>query len=71
MGKVGRWSASFAGSPARRSPTATRPRPGCGTSTQACLDNELYIDPKTGMLFADAKVGLAEIIASIKSLVAS
>jgi H+-translocating NAD(P) transhydrogenase subunit beta len=37
----------------------------------AGIDNELYIDPKTGMLFADAKAGLAEIIASVKALVAS
>ena len=37
----------------------------------AGIDNELYIDPKTGMLFSDAKAGLAEIIASVKSLIAS
>jgi len=37
----------------------------------AGIDNELYIDPKTGMFFADAKSGLAEIIASVKALVAS
>ena len=37
----------------------------------AGIDNELYIDPKTGMLFSDAKAGLAEIIASVKALVAS
>jgi NAD(P) transhydrogenase subunit beta len=35
----------------------------------AGLDNELYSDPKTGMLFADAKAGLAEIIAAVKTLV--
>jgi H+-translocating NAD(P) transhydrogenase subunit beta len=37
----------------------------------AGIDNELYIDPKTGMFFSDAKSGLAEIIASVKALVAS
>jgi NAD(P) transhydrogenase subunit beta len=37
----------------------------------AGIDNELYTDPKTGMFFSDAKAGLAEIIASVKALVAS
>jgi H+-translocating NAD(P) transhydrogenase subunit beta len=37
----------------------------------AGIDNELYTDPKTGMLFSDAKAGLAEITASVKALVAS
>jgi H+-translocating NAD(P) transhydrogenase subunit beta len=37
----------------------------------AGIDNELYVDPKTGMFFSDAKAGLAEIIASVKALVAS
>ena len=37
----------------------------------AGIDNELYIDPKTGMFFSDAKAGLGEIIASVKALVAS
>ena len=37
----------------------------------AGIDNELYTDPRTGMLFSDAKAGLAEIIASVKTLVAS
>jgi NAD(P) transhydrogenase subunit beta len=36
----------------------------------AGLDNELYTDPKTGMFFADAKAGLAEISAAVKTLVA-
>ena len=35
----------------------------------AGIDNELYTDPKTGMLFADAKQGLADIMASVKSMV--
>jgi NAD(P) transhydrogenase subunit beta len=35
----------------------------------AGLDNELYSHPKTGMLFADAKAGLAEITAAVKTLV--
>jgi len=35
----------------------------------AGIDNELYTDPKTGMFFADAKTGLAEIVASVKALV--
>ena len=37
----------------------------------AGIDNELYTDPKTGMFFADAKAGLAQISSSIKALVAS
>jgi NAD(P) transhydrogenase subunit beta len=37
----------------------------------AGIDNELYTDPKTGMLFSDAKAGLADIIAAVKALVAS
>jgi NAD(P) transhydrogenase subunit beta len=36
----------------------------------AGLDNELYTDPKTGMFFSDAKSGLAEISAAVKTLVA-
>jgi NAD(P) transhydrogenase subunit beta len=32
----------------------------------AGLDNELYTDPKTGMLFADAKKGLGQILAALK-----
>jgi len=34
----------------------------------AGIDNELYTNPKTGMLFADAKQGLADLIAAVKSL---
>ncbi len=34
----------------------------------AGIDNELYTDPKTGMLFADAKDGLASLTAAVKSL---
>jgi NAD(P) transhydrogenase subunit beta len=36
----------------------------------AGIDNELYTNPKTGMLFADAKRGLSDITAAIKALVA-
>jgi NAD(P) transhydrogenase subunit beta len=36
----------------------------------AGLDNELYSDPKTGMLFADAKKGLAGLLAAVKENVA-
>jgi NAD(P) transhydrogenase subunit beta len=36
----------------------------------AGLDNELYGDPKTQMLFADAKKGLVEILSSVKSMAA-
>jgi len=36
----------------------------------AGLDNELYVNPKTGMLFADAKKGLNDILAAIKEYVA-
>jgi NAD(P) transhydrogenase subunit beta len=35
------------------------------------LENELYTDPKTAMLFADAKAGLAALTASVKTLVGS
>ncbi|TFG68092.1 MAG: NAD(P)(+) transhydrogenase (Re/Si-specific) subunit beta [Thermomicrobiales bacterium] len=34
----------------------------------AGIDNELYGDPKTGMLFADAKDGLAALTAAVKAL---
>ncbi len=33
----------------------------------AGIDNELYTNPKTGMLFADAKAGLAELINAVKA----
>jgi proton-translocating NAD(P)+ transhydrogenase subunit beta len=35
----------------------------------AGIDNELYTNPKTGMLFADAKAGLTALVAGIKTLV--
>ena len=34
----------------------------------AGIDNELYTDPKTGMLFADAKEGLAALTAAVKAV---
>jgi NAD(P) transhydrogenase subunit beta len=34
----------------------------------AGIDNSLYTDPKTGMLFADAKAGLEGLIAAVKAL---
>lgn len=34
----------------------------------AGIDNELYSNPKTGMLFADAKQGLADLVAAVKAL---
>jgi len=34
----------------------------------AGIDNELYVNPKTGMLFADAKAGLAELVSAVKAL---
>jgi NAD(P) transhydrogenase subunit beta len=34
----------------------------------AGIDNELYGNPKTGMLFADAKAGLADLVAAVKAL---
>ena len=34
----------------------------------AGIDNELYLSPKTGMLFADAKEGLASLIAAVKAV---
>ncbi len=36
----------------------------------AGIDNELYANPKTAMLFSDAKQGLAAILAALKTLVA-
>src|SRR5690348_16289562 len=35
----------------------------------AGIDNELYSNPKTGMLFSDAKAGLSALTASVKTLV--
>ncbi len=35
----------------------------------AGIDNELYTNPKTSMFFADAKKGLAELTAAVKTLV--
>jgi NAD(P) transhydrogenase subunit beta len=34
----------------------------------AGIDNELYTNPKTGMLFADAKQGLMELVTAVKAL---
>jgi H+-translocating NAD(P) transhydrogenase subunit beta len=34
----------------------------------AGIDNELYVNPKTGMLFADAKEGLSNLVAAVKAL---
>jgi NAD(P) transhydrogenase subunit beta len=34
----------------------------------AGIDNELYTDPKTGMLFADAKAGLEGLTQAVKAL---
>jgi NAD(P) transhydrogenase subunit beta len=34
----------------------------------AGIDNPLYLNPKTGMYFADAKKGLQELIAAVKAL---
>jgi NAD(P) transhydrogenase subunit beta len=34
----------------------------------AGIDNELYGNPKTGMLFADAKEGIAQLITAVKAL---
>ncbi|MDQ3790903.1 MAG: NAD(P)(+) transhydrogenase (Re/Si-specific) subunit beta [Actinomycetota bacterium] len=36
----------------------------------AGIDNELYSNPKTGMYFADARKGLAELISAVRTLVA-
>jgi H+-translocating NAD(P) transhydrogenase subunit beta len=36
----------------------------------AGIDNELYVNPKTSMLFADAKSALTELTAAVKTLVA-
>jgi len=34
----------------------------------AGIDNELYLNPKTGMLFADAKDGLAQLVTAVKAV---
>ena len=34
----------------------------------AGIDNPLYVNPKTGMFFADAKKGLQELVAAVKAL---
>jgi len=34
----------------------------------AGIDNELYVNPKTGMLFADAKAGLEALTQAVKAL---
>jgi H+-translocating NAD(P) transhydrogenase subunit beta len=34
----------------------------------AGIDNPLYVNPKTGMFFADAKKGLAELVTAVKAL---
>ncbi len=34
----------------------------------AGIDNELYVNPKTGMLFADAREGLTQLVAAIKQV---
>jgi NAD(P) transhydrogenase subunit beta len=34
----------------------------------AGIDNELYTNPKTGMLFADAKDGLASLVTAVKAV---
>ena len=37
----------------------------------AGIDNELFVNPKTGMFFADAREGLGEIITAANALVAT
>jgi NAD(P) transhydrogenase subunit beta len=34
----------------------------------AGIDNELYVNPKTGMLFADAREGLTQLVAAVKQI---
>ena len=49
----------------RQSSSSSSARCGRG---YAGIDNELYADPKTGMLFADAKDGLTQLISAVKAL---
>jgi NAD(P) transhydrogenase subunit beta len=35
----------------------------------AGMDNELYVNPKTSMYFADAKTALSELTAAVKTFV--
>jgi NAD(P) transhydrogenase subunit beta len=35
----------------------------------AGIDNELFVNPKTGMLFADAKDGLSSLVDAVRTLV--
>jgi NAD(P) transhydrogenase subunit beta len=32
----------------------------------AGIDNDLYLDPKTGMLFGDAKAAVSQVVAELK-----
>jgi NAD(P) transhydrogenase subunit beta len=34
----------------------------------AGIDNPLYVNPKTGMFFADAKKGLQDLVTAVKAL---
>jgi NAD(P) transhydrogenase subunit beta len=34
----------------------------------AGIENPLYVDPKTGMFFADAKAGLEQLVAAVKAV---
>jgi NAD(P) transhydrogenase subunit beta len=34
----------------------------------AGIDNPLYVNPKTGMFFADAKDGLQQLVAAVKAV---
>ena len=55
------------------SSTSTTPRASSSSSARcgrgyAGIDNELYLNPKTGMLFADARQGLTDLVAAVKQV---
>ena len=54
-------------SPAPAAPSTTPPPPK-PPATIAGIENELYYDPKTAMLFGDAKSAVADITAELAQI---